>query len=49
MADPQRCFVIMPFSETTPEHTEDYWTRHFDTFLKPLIEGSGSGVSFRLR
>jgi len=33
-----RCFVIMPFSQTTEEHTEDYWTRHFEGFLKPLIE-----------
>jgi hypothetical protein len=32
------CFVVMPFSETTKEHTEDYWTKHFDSFLKPLIE-----------
>jgi len=32
------CFVIMPFSQTTPEHTEEHWTRHFDGFLKPLIE-----------
>ncbi len=36
----QRCFVIMPFSETIKEHTEDYWTKHFDSFLKPLIEES---------
>jgi len=34
----QRCFVIMPFSETTKEHTGDYWTKHFDSYLKPLIE-----------
>ena len=34
----QTCFVIMPFSETSDEHTEDYWTRQFNTFLKPLIE-----------
>ena len=34
----QICFVIMPFSETTNEHTEDYWTGHFESFLKPLIE-----------
>jgi hypothetical protein len=34
----KRCFVIMPFSETTPEHTEAYWTEHFEVFLKPLIE-----------
>lgn len=32
------CFVIMPFSKTTDEHTEDYWTKHFEDFLKPLIE-----------
>lgn len=34
----QTCFVIMPFSETTPKHTEDYWTDQFETFLKPLVE-----------
>ena len=34
----QRCFVIMPFSQTTKEHTEEYWTKHFESFLKPLIE-----------
>lgn len=34
----QTCFVIMPFSKTTDEHTEEYWTEHFDKFLKPLIE-----------
>jgi len=28
----------MPFSKTTDEHTEDYWTEHFECFLKPLIE-----------
>ena len=39
MADERiRCFVIMPFSATTSEHTEDYWTRHYEKFLKPLIE-----------
>lgn len=27
----------MPFSQTTAEHTEDYWTKHFEFFLKPLI------------
>jgi hypothetical protein len=34
----ETCFVIMPFSKTTDKHTEDYWTKHFKTFLKPLIE-----------
>ena len=32
------CFVIMPFSKTTDEHTQEYWTAHFESFLKPLIE-----------
>lgn len=32
------CFVIMPFGETTKNHTETYWTNHFENFLKPLIE-----------
>ena len=32
------CFVIMPFSKTTEKHGEDYWTGHFENFLKPLIE-----------
>ncbi|MDD5472812.1 MAG: hypothetical protein PHU34_01550 [Candidatus Methanoperedens sp.] len=34
----QTCFVIMPFSQTTDEHTEEYWKEHFENFLKPLIE-----------
>lgn len=34
----QTCFVIMPFSTTSDEHTEEYWTEHFEKFLKPLIE-----------
>jgi len=28
----------MPFSKTTDEHTEKYWTDHFEDFLKPTIE-----------
>ena len=28
----------MPFGKTTDEHTEEYWTKHFENFLKPLIE-----------
>jgi hypothetical protein len=31
------CYVIMPFSETK-SHKEEYWTNHFDFFLKPFIE-----------
>lgn len=33
-----RCFVIMPFSQSSDDHTEEYWTNHFNNFLKPLIE-----------
>jgi hypothetical protein len=36
------CFVIMPFSTSTAEHTDDYWKRHFTDFLKPLIEETGA-------
>lgn len=43
----KRCFVIMPFSETSEEHTEQYWTKHFKTFLKPLIEESGDLEVYR--
>ena len=32
------CFVVMPFRKTTDEHTKAYWTKHFESFLKPLIE-----------
>ncbi len=35
----------MPFSQTTPEHTEHYWTRHFERFLKPLIGDAGFEAS----
>lgn len=32
------CFVIMPFSKTTDKRTGSYWTKHFNSYLKPLIE-----------
>lgn len=28
----------MPFSQTSEKHTEEYWTKHFESFIKPLIE-----------
>jgi hypothetical protein len=28
----------MPFGNTIGDHTEEYWTRHFTDYLKPLIE-----------
>ena len=33
-----KCFVIMPFAQSSDEHTEEYWTNHFYKFLKPEIE-----------
>lgn len=38
---PKRCFVIMPFSETTEEHPASYWDNFFSKFVKPSIEGLG--------
>lgn len=34
----KRCFVIMPFSQTSEKRTREYWNKHFTSFLKPLIE-----------
>jgi hypothetical protein len=28
----------MPFSKSSERHTEDAWTKHFEQFLKPIIE-----------
>lgn len=28
----------MPFSKTNENHSEEYWSRHFNSYLKPLIE-----------
>ena len=44
---PKRCFVIMPISKTTVEHSEDYWRKHFETFLEPLIKECGNLEVFR--
>jgi len=41
------CFVIMPFSKTSEQHSEQYWSTLFDTFLKPLIEEHPSVSAFR--
>lgn len=37
------CFVIMPFSETLPQHTEEYWCDHFENFIKPAVENARLG------
>jgi hypothetical protein len=31
-------YVIMPFGKSTDAHTEEYWTGHYESFLKTLIE-----------
>lgn len=36
--DKLKCFVIMPFSQSSEDHDEKYWTNHFENFLKPEIE-----------
>lgn len=49
MTTPQRlkCFVIMPLSETSEAHTEEYWNKHFTKFLKPLIESGNAFEAVR--
>lgn len=37
----------MPFSDTTEEHTEEYWTIHFENFIKIEIEKIPGLKSFR--
>jgi hypothetical protein len=43
MSMPQKpqCFVIMPFSGTSQDHTEKYWTKFFEKYLKPSLEECG--------
>jgi hypothetical protein len=47
MTEKKRCYVVMPFSQTSDRHTENYWTNHFINFLKPLIESSSLFVANR--
>lgn len=37
----------MPFSKTIEHHTEQYWMRHFNSYLKPLIEKNEQLEAFR--
>lgn len=37
----------MPFSKTKEHHTQEYWARHFESYLKPLIEGIENLEAFR--
>lgn len=34
----QKCFVIMPFSQTSEKHTEEYWTNHYEKCIRLFIE-----------
>jgi hypothetical protein len=43
----KQCFVIMPFSKTKEHHSEEYWYRHFNSYLKPLIERNQELEAFR--
>lgn len=47
METKKKVFVIMPFSKTKDHHTEEYWARHFNSYLKPLIERNGNLQAFR--
>lgn len=38
--DKKKCFVIMPFSQTTVTHTEKYWTTFF-SIIKEIMEAHG--------
>jgi hypothetical protein len=37
----KKCFVIMPFSNTSEEHTSGYWSGLFETFLTPALRKHG--------
>lgn len=41
----KRCFVIMPFSQTTEKHTAVYWDNFFLKFIKPAVEKFGYSCS----
>jgi hypothetical protein len=41
-----RCFVIMPFSETKT-HQKVYWDKHYEEFLKPIINSCNGLETFR--
>lgn len=43
----KKCFVIIPFSQSRPEHTKAYWDNHFNNFLKPLIESAAPLTAYR--
>lgn len=38
----------MPFSKSSNEHTEEYWTNHFNNLLKPIIETNPEISAYRV-
>ena len=38
----------MPFSRSSESHNEEYWTSHFNGFLKPIIEELPEITVFRI-
>ena len=44
---PIKCFLIMPFSKTTDKHTQEYWTTHYEKFLKLSIEKEADIIVYR--
>jgi hypothetical protein len=44
-----RCLIIMPYSQTSEVHTEEYWQNHYHKFLKPLIEEVPNIEAFRIK
>jgi hypothetical protein len=47
MPEKIRCFVIMPFTDSSEEHTQEHWTDFFESFLKPLIEECPNVEAYR--
>ena len=44
MSIAKKCFVIMPFSDSK-SHSQLYWDKHYELFLKPIVEKNGLNVS----
>ncbi len=47
MLDKKKVLVLLSFSKTADAHTASYWTRHFNSYLKPLIEKVEGTEAFR--
>jgi hypothetical protein len=38
----------MPYSQSSDIHTQEYWTDHYENFLKPIIESAPGFVAHRV-